>query len=102
MPSRSRKFVGGFQRLLPPWGVRVSGIVGKGVGLGVWPGFFLEAGGVPSKSVSSSGVCVWSRVYLSRSNLIEDTLVNYMLPTSSSTIIHSLLRSRDRQQTKIH
>ena len=56
MPSRSRKFVGGFQRLLPPWGVRVSGIVGKGVGLGAWPGFFLEAGGVPSKSVSSSGV----------------------------------------------
>ena len=57
-----RRSVGGFQRLLPPWGVCGAVGVDKCAGLGFWIDVFLEVDGVPGKSFSGAGTCVQSRL----------------------------------------
>ena len=86
---------------LPPMGLFSAMGTGKCEGTGTWTSAVLEADGAPDKRAMGTGLCVRSRVRQSISNLMDDILGRSMSPLSSSTLMHQLLRPRDRFQRKL-
>ena len=66
---------------------------------GAWiGGYWVE--GVQGERESGGGICVLLSARLSKSNHSEDILGSYMSTTSSSTLIHHVLRSSVRRWSK--